>query len=131
MTTIARREALSTIFSASAGMLLGGRRNGEEQSSGPDGEVALLRGTMNTSHCDGHRMTGFIETGVDGGLALCSLIDQDAENPAILSIFSEPCKRNGVLGAQITIVHFSDPVGEVAFSLLHIGGGMETSVAVS
>ncbi len=140
MTRIIRRDAICTLAGAAATLLWGPQTghaalpsyspgSGPSQQAAAQQQAAMVTGTLTAEHREGRRLSGFLETGVYGGQALCSLVQQDEQNPMIMSVFAAPSTLDHKAGVQVTICFFSEPVGDVQFSLLHIGGGQSTQTA--
>lgn len=125
MDKIIRRQALRSIGGGGlAALLLTSNGTGVAEShrmhSAGETSGVLLQGTLTREHADSRQMSGFVETGIHGGIVLCSLVSQAADNPAVQSIFAAPAEHQGVAGARVTVAFFSQPVGELTFSLLHL-----------
>jgi hypothetical protein len=124
MGQIIRRDAMTLLAGTGAGATLGlsGDRalTPEHRSTKIGTEAAMVQGTLTPAHRQGRKLTGFVETGIPGGQVLCSLVDQDHGNPAVQSVFAAPAQQNGRFGAKVTVSFFTEPLGHVTFSLLHV-----------
>ncbi|HEV7280713.1 MAG TPA: hypothetical protein VGN57_10975 [Pirellulaceae bacterium] len=118
MSRIVRREALMTIGGGGLAALLSAGTTARGEALGAGG--ALVQATLELSHREGRRLTGFVETGVAGGIALSSLVRQDPANPAVQSVFAEPAREGGRDGVRITVAFYSEPVGSISTALLHV-----------
>ena len=118
MSRIVRRDALMTIGGGGLAALLSAGATARGEPLGAGG--ALVQATLEITHREGRRLTGFIETGVTGGVALCSLVRQDPANPAVQSLFAEPAREGGRDGVRITVAFYSEPVGPISAALLHV-----------
>ncbi len=128
MTKLIRREAMTRLVGSSAGALFGltaikaSTSDRSELARHREGEtsVVVVQATLGLSHAEGREMIGFIETGVAGGYALCTLTDQDTRNPVVQSVFAMPMELNGSVGVKVRISFFTEPVGDIRFALLHL-----------
>ncbi|WP_166820789.1 hypothetical protein [Thalassoroseus pseudoceratinae] len=130
MTEIIRREAIATLAGTGAlASLLGRPHTAGASTSERNSTVALVEGTLSTTHRKGRQLQGFIETGIRHGHVLCSLVRQDERNPAVQSVFAEPTQHEGRHGVAVKVSFFTEPVGELTVSLLHVQPSNETQVA--
>ena len=130
MSRLIRREALTLFAGTSVGALLGiagefSHASGFPSQNSPG--AAMLQGTLTSEHIDGRRMIGFLETGIENGHTLCTLVRQDDRNPAVQSVFAAPARRAGLLGIEVTVSFFTEPVGDITFSLLHVSAAAVSS----
>ncbi len=65
-------------------------------------------------------MSGFLETGIENGHVQCTLVRQDGRNPAVQLVFAAPVPRDGLLGVEVTVSFFAEPVSDITFALLHV-----------
>lgn len=134
MLKMIRREALTRLAGTGAGVILSlaGNKTWASPSSSKekDGGAILIQGTLNQTHMKGRSLIGFLETGISGGQTLCSLVRQDTRNPAVQSIFAMPIKQNNKFGIEVTITFFTEPVGDITFSLLHVKAPADTQIAM-
>jgi hypothetical protein len=127
MTKIIRREALRGIGGGSFAALLGGTIANAASMNGLKPMIAsnktpdsvLINGCLTQDDADGRKLSGFIETGQQGGFAFCSLVRQDPSNPAVQCVFAAPESNGSMLGVRLTIEFYSDPKGSIEFNLLH------------
>ena len=129
MTNMIRREAIATLASTGALASMLGRPNDVSASPEPSNSTAaLVEGTLSAIHRVGRQLHGFIETGIHQGHVLCSLVRQDERNPVVQSVFAEPVRHEGKDGVAVTVSFFTEPVGDLTFSLLHVPRGNDNSV---
>jgi hypothetical protein len=89
--------------------------------------TVVAQGTLTLDHAQGRKLVGFVQTGIAGGVALCSLANQHPGNPAVESVFATPDIHDGITGVRVTVSFYTEPVGELDFSLLHIALHRTTS----
>jgi len=132
MSNIIRRDALCTLAGGVATMICGPSvAKAAAASATPDNQVTLATGTFTPSQADGRKLVGFLETGVEGGHAFCSLEQQSPENPMIMSVFAAPSQLGRKHGVKVTLCFFAEPRGEVTFNVLHVGQtGSRSTAAV-
>ncbi|WP_164100839.1 hypothetical protein [Candidatus Laterigemmans baculatus] len=129
MEKMIRRHALRSIAGGglAAALIGGSEATADSQLPRNSASGVLVSGTLTREHAAGRKMSGFIETGVREGITLCSLVKQDSKNPAIESIFAAPEQQSGRAGVRVTVAFFSDPVGDLTFSLLHMPAASESA----
>lgn len=127
MTRINRRHALTTLGAGSvAAALLGTSDAHAAGTSSPQGGV-LVQAALTLEHKQGRKLSGFLETGIRDGLTLCSLVRQHPDNPAVEAVFASPERNGRADGVRVTVTLYSEPVGEVVFSLLHLSATEDAS----
>ncbi len=120
MSGMIRREAISRLAGGGACAMLGLAGSVPAATSEPGREAVVVQATLTPAHAQGRKLCGFLETGVEGGYVLCTLTRQDERNPAVQSVFASPARRGSRLGVEISISFFTEPRGEITFSLLHV-----------
>ncbi|WP_237607228.1 hypothetical protein [Roseimaritima sediminicola] len=138
---IKRRDVMGSMLGLGAGGLAGavmaqtaqaadrgGGASVPSEGSTPNvycGELRLSPGGTRT-----HQLRQFVRTNVCDGHVLCTLTEQDPNNPAITAVFAAAARRDGVWGAEITVHLLAPPRGDVQLSLLHIGAAAPARSAI-
>jgi len=123
MSGLMRRDVIKSLGGGAVlATLLGGGSSGAAQSPGVTGG-ALVQGRLAPDGSGGRKLSGFLETGVANGVAVCSLVRQDPRNPEVLSVFATPGRREGRDGVKVTVSCFTPPVGEITVSVLPLPVG--------
>jgi len=122
MSQLIRRDAICTMAGGFAALLSGSQQADAKRSQNQNANpLAIVTGTLIPESTCERKVTGFIETGIAGGQPICSLVDQDPQNPMIMSVFAAPSQQQGRHGVEVTVCFFTKPTGHVTLNVLHVG----------
>ena len=126
MSELIRRDALKLFGVGGLAAALGLGRGSRADAATPADDApqaAAVTGRLTTDHQepdgDGRKLSGFVETGIRGGVALCTLAPEPG-NPEPVSVCAAPAERSGLAGVSVRVVMHGSPSLDVAFSVLHI-----------